>query len=307
MYRISISPEEIEKYELAAFPGEIQVIDSEDAAFRSAISFLRRQKVLGFDTETRPVFSPDQPRHSVALLQLSGPGKAFLFRVQKLGLPQSLREILSRDDILKIGAAVGDDVRGLQRLHDFEAGGFVDLQKMVWQYGIRDKSVKKMSAIILRVRISKTQQLSNWEAEVLSEPQCRYAATDAWVCREMYFRLKRSKQHPLTPEQLNPQQKAAPAADASGPSNPSTPSAQGTSGRKRHRGGRHHRKKAALKGTGQTAAPAADASGPSNPSTPSAQGTSGRKRHRGGRHRHRRRRKSADSAKTTSGNDRNIS
>ncbi len=244
MYRISISPEEIEKYELAAFPGEIQVIDSEDAAFRSAISFLRRQKVLGFDTETRPVFSPDQPRHSVALLQLSGPGKAFLFRVQKLGLPQSLREILSRDDILKIGAAVGDDVRGLQRLHDFEAGGFVDLQKMVWQYGIRDKSVKKMSAIILRVRISKTQQLSNWEAEVLSEPQCRYAATDAWVCREMYFRLKRSKQHPLTPEQLNPQQKAAPAADASGPSNPSTPSAQGTSGRKRHRGGRHrHRRR----------------------------------------------------------------
>ncbi|MDO4827071.1 MAG: 3'-5' exonuclease [Bacteroidia bacterium] len=300
MYRISISPEEIEKYELAAFPGEIQVIDSEDAAFRSAISFLRRQKVLGFDTETRPVFSPDQPRHSVALLQLSGPGKAFLFRVQKLGLPQSLRDILSNGDILKIGAAVGDDVRGLQRLHDFEAGGFVDLQKMVWQYGIRDKSVKKMSAIILRVRISKTQQLSNWEAEVLSEPQCRYAATDAWVCREMYFRLKRSKQHPLTPEQLNPQQKAAPAADASGPSNSSTPSAQGTSGRKRHRGGRRHRKKAALKGSGQTAAPAAAAS---NPSTPSAPGTSGRKRRRGGRHRHRRRRKT----KTTSGNDRNIS
>ena len=303
MYRISISPEEIEKYELAAFPGEIQVIDSEDAAFRSAISFLRRQKVLGFDTETRPVFSPDQPRHSVALLQLSGPGKAFLFRVQKLGLPQSLREILSRDDILKIGAAVGDDVRGLQRLRDFEAGGFVDLQKMVWQYGIRDKSVKKMSAIILRVRISKTQQLSNWEAEVLSEPQCRYAATDAWVCREMYFRLKRSKQHPLTPEQLNPQQKAAPAADAS---NPSTPSAQGTSGRTRHRGGRRHRKKTALKGTGQTAAPDAAASTPSS-SSAAAPGSSRCRRRRGGRHRHRRRRKSADSAKTTSGNDRNIS
>ncbi len=318
MYRISISPEEIEKYELAAFPGEIQVIDSEDAAFRSAVSFLRRQKVLGFDTETRPVFSPDQPRHSVALLQLSGPGKAFLFRVQKLGLPQSLRDVLSDGDILKIGAAVGDDVRGLQKVQDFEARGFVDLQKIVWQYGIRDKSVKKMSAIILGVRISKTQQLSNWEAETLSEPQCRYAATDAWVCREMYFRLKRAKQHPLSPEERNPQQKAVPAADASAPSAPSD-STPNPSRRKRRRGGRRHRKKAALPSAGQKAdlrtsaqkaAPAADASAPSNPSAPSDSsrgGTASRRRHRGGRRRHRGRRKRAESSKTSSDNDRNIS
>ncbi len=321
MYRISISPEEIEKYELAAFPGEIQVIDSEDAAFRSAVSFLRRQKVLGFDTETRPVFSPDQPRHSVALLQLSGPGKAFLFRVQKLGLPQSLRDVLSDGDILKIGAAVGDDVRGLQKVQDFEARGFVDLQKIVWQYGIRDKSVKKMSAIILGVRISKTQQLSNWEAETLSEPQCRYAATDAWVCREMYFRLKRAKQHPLSPEERNPQQKAVPAADASAPSNTSSPSdsTPNPSRRKRRRGGRRHRKKAPLPSAGQKAdlrtsaqkaAPAADASAASNTSAPSDSsrgGTSSRRRHRGRRRRHKGRRQRAESSKTSSDNDRNIS
>ena len=204
MYKISISPEEIEKYELAAFPGEIQVIDSEDETFRKAVSFLRRQKVLGFDTETRPVFSPDQPHHSVALLQLSGPGKAFLFRIQKLGIPQSLCNILADKAILKIGAAVGDDVRGLQKVQDFDAQGFVDLQKMVWEYGIKDKSVKKMAAIILGVRISKTQQLSNWEAEVLSDSQQAYAATDAWICREMYFKLLDSEKHPLTPEQMLP-------------------------------------------------------------------------------------------------------
>ncbi len=313
MYRISISPEEIEKYELAAFPGEIQVIDSEDAAFRSAISFLRRQKVLGFDTETRPVFSPDQPRHSVALLQLSGPGKAFLFRVQKLGLPQSLRDILSNSGILKIGAAVGDDVRGLQRLQDFEAGGFVDLQKMVWQYGIRDKSVKKMSAIILGVRISKTQQLSNWEAETLSEPQCRYAATDAWVCREMYFRLKRSKPHPLTPEQLNPQQKAAPAADAS---NPSEAAGSKASSCRRRRGGRRHRRKTASPVTApeSTASPPADGNKKSGKSRRKRKRKSGAaavqnaveasseavaKAKRRRRHRHRRRRKGAESGETS--------
>ncbi len=318
MYKISISPEEIEKYELAAFPGEIQVIDSEGEAFRKAVSFLRRQKVLGFDTETRPVFSPDQPHHSVALLQLSGPGKAFLFRIQKLGIPQSLCNILADKDILKIGAAVGDDVRGLQKVQDFDAHGFVDLQKMVWEYGIRDKSVKKMSAIILGVRISKTQQLSNWEAETLSEPQCKYAATDAWVCREMFFRLKRAKKHPLTPEQLNPQQAAAsasnpspkkpgnnPAADAS---NPADDPKKSSGNKRRHRAGKRHRKKTSGVPSGQKSSQ--DASLKSGPEsgkesgaeaaqTPARSSRSGAARRR--RKRHNRRRKASAGGQGTAG------
>ena len=85
-----------------------------------------------------------------------------------------------------------------------EASGFIDLQKMVWEYGIKDKSVKKMAAIILDVKISKTQQLSNWEADELSESQQKYAATDAWICREMYLKLLCSEKNPLTPEQMMP-------------------------------------------------------------------------------------------------------
>ena len=104
-----------------------------------------------------------------------------------------------------MGAATLDDVRGLQKLTKFAPKGFVDLQNMVWEYGIRDKSVKKMTAIILGVKISKAQQLSNWEAEHLSESQQRYAATDAWVCREMYLKLMHSQKNPLTPEQLYPE------------------------------------------------------------------------------------------------------
>ena len=91
-----------------------------------------------------------------------------------------------------------------RRLHGFEPDGFLDLQKIVWEYGIKDKAVKKMAANILGIRISKTQQLSNWEAEKLSEAQQKYAATDAWVCREMYLRLLSSEKNPLTPEQLLP-------------------------------------------------------------------------------------------------------
>ncbi len=205
MFKISVSPEEIGALELASFPGEIVVVDSEGDAYYRALRYLKRQKVLGFDTETRPTFSPDQHSSGTALLQLSGSGKAILFRLKTLGLPRPLASILANPSITKVGAATLDDVRGLQKLCQFVPKGFVDLQNMVWEYGIRDKSVKKMTAIILGVKISKAQQLSNWEAEHLSESQQRYAATDAWVCREMYLKLLHSRKHPLTPEELHPE------------------------------------------------------------------------------------------------------
>jgi ribonuclease D len=201
MFQVSISPEEIAALELASFPGEIVLVDAEDEVYDQAIRYLKRQKVLGFDTETRPTFSPDQHSTGTALLQLSGNGKAFLFRLKKCGLPRSLASILANPGIVKAGAATLDDVRGLQKITKFSPKGFVDLQNLVGEYGIRDKSVKKMAAIILGVKISKAQQLSNWEAEKLSESQQKYAATDAWVCREMYLKLMASEKNPLTPEQ----------------------------------------------------------------------------------------------------------
>ena len=205
MFQISISPEEISALELASFPGEIVLVDREGEELDKAVRYLKRQQVLGFDTETRPTFSPDQHSTGTALLQLSGGGKAFLFRLKKIGLPRPLAAILANPNIIKVGAATLDDVRGLQKITPFSPRGFVDLQSIVNEYGIRDKSVKKMTAIILGVKISKAQQLSNWEADRLSESQQRYAATDAWVCREMYLKLLASEKHPLTPEQLHPE------------------------------------------------------------------------------------------------------
>ena len=195
---------------LGSFPGKIHVIDKTGLDFVRAIAYLSTQRIIGFDTETRPVFSPGQRHHHVALLQLSGGGKAFLFRVGTMGMSRLLCAIMSNPRIIKVGAAVHDDVRGLQYYRRFEAKGFVDLQKIAYEWGIRDKSVKKMAANILGVRISKSQQLSNWEAEQLSGPQQMYAATDAWVCREMYLKLLQSEKHPLTPEELNPPQPEQP-------------------------------------------------------------------------------------------------
>lgn len=189
MFQSSITPEELENLPLASFEGEIVVIDRLGLKYLRAVDDLRRQRIIGFDTETRPVFSPGQPHHGVALLQLSGPQRAYLFRINKIGLRSRLCAILANPDILKIGAATHDDVRGLQKKRKFAECGFVDLQKEVERWGITDKSVKKMAGIIMKCRISKAQQLSNWEAEELSEAQRRYAATDAWICREMYLRL----------------------------------------------------------------------------------------------------------------------
>ena len=190
--------------EMGSFPGEIVVIDHQGLGFFRALDYLKKQKILGFDTESRPNFSPQHHHYGVALLQLSGPDRAYLFRIKKLTMYRRLFKVLADERVVKVGAAVCDDIHGLQRYCDFKPKSFVDLQKIVWEYGIKDKSVKKMAAIILGVRISKTQQLSNWEAETLSEAQKKYAATDAWICREMYVKLLASEKHPLTPEQLAP-------------------------------------------------------------------------------------------------------
>ena len=192
----------MEKLPMAAFQGEIQVIEKFGRKYLKALDYLNKQQVIGFDTETRPTFSPGQKSGGVSLLQLSGSDKAFLFRIKKLGMTPKLCRLMANEKIAKVGAATGEDVRGLQRYSPFKPAAFIDLQKIVWEYGIKDKSVKKMAAIIMGFRISKTQQLSNWDADILSEAQQKYAATDAWVCREMYLKLLQSEKNPLEVEEL---------------------------------------------------------------------------------------------------------
>lgn len=189
-YPASISTEELSQLDSVDFSGPIVVVSDMDEDFAEAISYLKSQTVIGFDTETKPCFTSNTPRHHVALLQLSGEDKAYIFRLNHLGMPASLASILADGNITKVGAAVKDDLRGLLYYRKFTSRRFVDLQSLVSEYGINDKSVRKMAAIILGKKVSKTQQLSNWEAPQLSGAQLKYAAIDAWVCREMYLRLK---------------------------------------------------------------------------------------------------------------------
>lgn len=189
-YAQHITSEELEGLEFASFSGQIEVISKENEAFDKAIEYLSSQSYIGFDTETKPCFVPKVPRNKMAILQLSGPDKAYIFRLQQIGVPNKLAKLLANGRILKIGAAVHDDIKGLCQYNNFTPDGFVDLQKLAGEYGIEEKSVRKMAAIILKKRVSKSQQLSNWESAQLSEAQLKYAAIDAWICLEMYKRLK---------------------------------------------------------------------------------------------------------------------
>lgn len=189
IFKSTISPEELDKLKSAEFTGEVTILDKIDEIYESALDYLNSQKIIGFDTETKPVFQANVKRNNVALLQLSGGERAFIFRLTETGMPDSLCKLLSTKKIIKVGAAVTDDIRGLQRYTKFVPRGFVDLQSIGESWGIKEKSVRKMAAIVLGVKVSKSQQLSNWEAEVLTEAQINYAAVDAWICRQMYLKL----------------------------------------------------------------------------------------------------------------------
>lgn len=187
MFSPILTKEELSTFPLLQYSEDIVVVDHLNQV-EQAVRILRMSNKLGFDTETRPAFTKGHV-NKVALLQLSSDEHAFLFRICDIGLPDSLAELLSDASILKIGVAISHDIQILRSITPFNPGGFVDLQNYVKPFGIESNGLSKLSGIVLGYRISKSQQLSNWEATELSEGQQRYAATDAWVALKIYEKL----------------------------------------------------------------------------------------------------------------------
>ncbi len=187
MYRENITVEELAECELSWFKGEIVLVDNLET-FYKVIPRLLGSDLLGFDTETRPTFTKGK-KNSVSLIQLSTDKLACLFRINKIGFPDELIRLLSDPTVIKAGVAVHDDIRFLKGVKKFSPAGFVDLQLFVRDFGILSSGLKKLSAIVLGFRISKRQQVTDWEAVELTEAQQIYAATDAWVCYEIYSKL----------------------------------------------------------------------------------------------------------------------
>lgn len=190
MFQSEISKEEVAVLELIQYEGPIHVIDSIEA-FEKEIDHIALQPVLGFDTETRPSFKKGKV-YPTSLIQISSLEQAWILRVNRIGYPAKLLEILSGEIPLKIGLGLQDDLRRLRTDFQFEPKGFLDLQNYVQAFRIDEKGLKKISGIVLNKRISKSQQVSNWDADELSEAQLRYAATDAWICLMIYNSLRAS-------------------------------------------------------------------------------------------------------------------
>lgn len=193
-YNETINDDELRKLPLLQFEGEVTLVD-DIRKFHNAVEEISGCRILGFDTETKPSFKKGR-RYKVSLLQLADDHRAWLFRLNMIGLPAELARLLADENIIKVGVAIHDDIKALKSLEPFEPGGFLDLQNVVQDHGIKQLGLKKLSALILGYRISKSQQVSNWEAPALTEPQQIYAATDAWVCRQIFLALngKESRQ-----------------------------------------------------------------------------------------------------------------
>jgi ribonuclease D len=183
----TITKEDLSVYPAETFDGKIIEIQTASEC-EDAVRYLSGAAMLGFDTETRPAFKKGNP-NNVALIQFSTHDACFLFRLNMIGIPASLTQLLSNPKVLKIGLSLRDDFHNLGRRLKFTPQGFVDLQHIVKDYGIDDLSLQKIYALLFQKKISKAQRLTNWEAPLLTEPQKCYAALDAWACLKIYEEL----------------------------------------------------------------------------------------------------------------------
>lgn len=175
----------------ALFGGRIIVIQTEAEADK-AVSYLMDSALVGVDTETRPSFRKGSV-NKVALLQVSTDDTCFLFRLNRIGVPDSVRRLLQDERVMKVGLSLRDDFASLHKRGAFEPHAFLELQDYVKAFGIQDMSLQKLYANIFGQKISKGQRLTNWEADVLTEGQKLYAATDAWACIRLYRELESLK------------------------------------------------------------------------------------------------------------------
>ncbi|MEM6643789.1 MAG: 3'-5' exonuclease [Bacteroidota bacterium] len=183
-----ISKEDIRKLPLLCFENAIEVVDTHKKC-QKALQELKACDLIGFDTETKPTFNKGE-YNPTALVQLATEHCAYLFRIGILDYPKPLFDLFTDDSVVKLGISIADDLKDLRRLRPFIPRGFVDLNHVAKEIGTNHIGVRKLAAIFLDGRISKSQQVTNWENEILTEAQRRYAATDAWICLKIHAAMR---------------------------------------------------------------------------------------------------------------------
>jgi ribonuclease D len=184
----ALTKDEVNRCPLFKYSGQIVLVQSEEELLPT-LKKLRKERFLGFDTETRPSFRKGTS-YSPALIQLAAEKEVYIFQLGKIPLDERLASILSNPDSIKAGVGIADDMRCLRALYDFQPDGLVDLSELARRHKIGPRSLRGLAACFLDVRISKNERCSNWGAEQLQPRQIVYAATDAWVSRQIYMRAR---------------------------------------------------------------------------------------------------------------------
>ena len=166
--------------------GRIEILNTIEA-MEDAVERLKGKSPLGFDVETRPSFNKGD-YYPPALIQIGDADCVYLFRICKTKTLAPLIPILKSDNMLKSGVGIKDDVKELQAMEAFKPAGFVEVTKITKKLGYENRGLRALAGLLLKGRISKAAQVSNWEREELSQKQILYAATDAWISRELYCR-----------------------------------------------------------------------------------------------------------------------
>lgn len=192
---IKISKEEINELPLSAYEGAIELIQDDDH-LAEVLPAIKKEAILGFDTESRPAFKKGQ-NFPASLLQLGGEDKVWLFQIQKLEKKQDLWQILADPSIIKAGVAIQDDIKKLQEIEAFQPAGFVEIATLTLHAGIVNTGLRNLAGLLLGFRISKRAQVTNWAKSILTESQVQYAATDAWVSRQLYLYMMELKENEI--------------------------------------------------------------------------------------------------------------
>jgi len=179
--------DDIQRLPMQAYEGPVHLVRTREE-LHEALNVLYAETVIGFDTETRPVFRKGA-HTQVSLVQLAGASAVWLVQLMHVPFDKELADLLASPLCIKAGVAIHEDMRGLARIYPFAPAAVADLGRMAQEVGLSTIGLRSMSANLFGFRISKSVQCSNWERDVLEPKQVRYAATDAWLGRELYLRL----------------------------------------------------------------------------------------------------------------------
>ncbi len=187
-----LTKEEINALPLGSYRGDIQLVTSPEELAK-VLPALQNERILGFDTETRPIFSRAEKEENgnlaPALLQLAAEDMVYLFQLPVCPFGAELASLLENPSIVKAGVAIRDDMHALARHYPFVAQNTTDLAGLAKNRGIKAQGLRSLAATLLGLRISKSARCSRWDKKNLSLAQIHYAATDAWLGRELYLRL----------------------------------------------------------------------------------------------------------------------